>query len=366
MPQGPANPGHGSPPGGTWPAPLNAHAQPNRPGQLNPSGQLNAPVNHRARHGRPGVVEWEPPPPPVRPAKRRRRYPAWLPGLALVTPSLILVGIFVYGFMGWNVRVSFTSWRGLTPVYDFVGLRNYRALWNDERWRTDVSNLVVFTVVFVLGALVLGSIMALLLEKGARGETFFRGAFLFPMAISSIATAIVWRWLLDNGTGTDTAGLNELFSDVGLGFLRSDWHKSDSRWAIAAVALPAGWAALSGYVMALFLAGMRAVPGTFREAARMDGASEFQVFWYVLRPALRPVMFSAVLILIHISLKTFDLIYALDRGNLKIDTPSLYMWFTTFDGGFYDRGATIATVLLIGVALVIGPYVRYALRTERR
>lgn len=320
--------------------------------------------NHHARHNTVGTKEWEPPPPPATP-RRRRRYPRWLPGLALISPSLLLLGIFVYGFIGWNVRVSFTNWRGFDPSYDFVGLDNYAALWRDERWRADVSNILVFTVVFVGGALLLGFTMALLLEKGARGETFYRGVFLFPMAISFIATAIVWRWLLDNGTGEDTAGLNQLFADVGLGFLRSDWHKSDSMWAIAAVALPAGWA-LSGYVMALFLAGMRGVPETFREAARIDGASETQIFWHVLRPALRPVTFSAVLILVHISLKTFDLLYALDQGNLKIDTPSLYMWFTTFDGGFYDRGATIATVLLIGVVLIIGPYVRYVMRSERR
>jgi glucose/mannose transport system permease protein len=136
-------------------------------------------------------------------------------------------------------------------------------------------------------------------------------------------------------------------------------------WAIAAVALPAGWA-LSGYVLALFLAGMRGVNETLRESARLDGASETQIFWHVVRPHLRPVTFSALLIMVHISLKTFDLLYALDQGNLRIDTPSLYMWFTTFDGGFYDRGATIATVLLLGVALVVGPYVWFTLRTERR
>jgi glucose/mannose transport system permease protein len=207
--------------------------------------------------------------------------------------------------------------------------------------------------------------MAMLLDKGVRAEGFFRGVYLFPMAISFIATAIIWRWLLDNGSGADTAGLNKLFADVGLGFLRSDWHKSDSIFAIAAVALPAGWA-LSGYVMALFLAGMRSVPETLRESARLDGASELQVFWHVVRPMLRPITFSVVLIMLHISLKTFDLLYAIDQGNLRIDTPSLYMWFTTFDGGFYDRGATIATVLLLGVALVVGPYVWYSLRTEKR
>jgi len=297
--------------------------------------------------------------------RRARRFDAWAGGLLLVLPSLVAVGIFVYGFLGWNVRVSLTSWRGLTPRYDFVGLHNYVALWNDERWRIDVHNIVVFTVVFVVGALALGFVMALLLEKGIRGENFLRSVYLFPMALSFIATGIVWRWLLDNGQGAESAGINRLLSEVGLGFLRSDWHKSTSGWAVAAVALPAGWAT-SGYVMSLFLAGMRSVPDSMREAARVDGASEVQVFWHVVRPAIRPVVLSAVVILVHVSLKTFDLLYALDQRNLKIDVPSVYMWFTTFDGGFYSRGATIATLLLIGVVLVIGPYIWYAIRRERR
>jgi len=291
----------------------------------------------------------------------RRRRPQWLAGLLLILPSLLAIGLFVYGFIGWNVRVSVTSWRGLTPTYDFVGVRNYLALWGDERWRLDVRNIVIFTTVFVIGSLALGFGMATLLEKGVRGQGFYRSVYLFPMAISFVATAIVWRWLLDNGTGSDTAGINKLLSDVGLGWLRSDWHRSEGGWAIAAVALPAGWA-LSGYVMALFLAGMRNIPNAVREAARIDGATEAQVFWHVTRPMLRPVTVSAIVILLHISLKTFDLLYAIDQRSLKIDTPSLYMWFTTFDGGFYNRGATIATVLLIGIALVVGPYIRSSLR----
>jgi glucose/mannose transport system permease protein len=290
---------------------------------------------------------------------------SWGPAVLLVSPSLLLIGVFVYGFLGWNLRVSFTSWRGLTPTYDFVGLRNYIALWQDERWLIDIRNLVIFTVVFVGGALLLGLAMAVLLEPGLRGEGILRSIFLFPMAISFIATGIVWRWLLDNGTGDSTTGLNQLFASVGLDFLRSDWQRSDSIWAVAAMALPAGWA-LSGYVMTIFLASMRGVPESMREAAGLDGASERQIFWYVTRPAMRPVGLSVVLILVHVSLKTFDLLYSVDQHNLKIDTPSMYMWFTTFDGGFYARGATIATLLLIGVVLVMGPYIWFSLRSERR
>ncbi len=295
-----------------------------------------------------------------------RRIKSWGPGLLLVAPSLLVLLIFVYGFLGWNIRVSFTSWRGLRPTYDNVGFDNYVALASDQRFmQFDVPHIAIFTLVFVIGALAVGFFMAMLLEKGVRGENFFRSVYLFPMAISFIATAIIWRWLMDNGAGASQTGLNKLISGMGWDSFHSDWFRSDSKWAIAAIALPAGWA-LSGYVMSLFLAGLRGVPDELREAARVDGASEPKVFWYVVRPMLLPVLMSAIVILAHISLKTFDLFYAMDQKNLKIDTPALYMWFTTFDGGFYARGAAIATLLLIGVAVVIVPYVWYSVRAERR
>jgi glucose/mannose transport system permease protein len=294
-----------------------------------------------------------------------RRIRAWGPGLVLILPSLIVLAIFVYGFLGWNLRVSLSSWRGLVAAHDFVGLANYAALWDDVRFtRFDVPNIALFTAVFVAGSLVLGFALAALLDRGLPGEQAFRSIYLFPMAISFIATAIIWRWLLDNGGGESTTGINKLLASAGLDW-RSDWFKSDSRWAIAAVALPAGWS-LSGYVMSLFLAGMRGVPDELREAARVDGASEPRVFWHVVRPMLLPVLMSAVVILAHISLKTFDLFYAMDQKNLKIDTPALYMWFTTFDGGFYARGAAIAALLLLGVATVIVPYIWYSVRAERK
>src|SRR5512133_176924 len=171
-----------------------------------------------------------------------RRMKVWGPALLLVAPSLLLLAVFVYGFIAWNIRVSFTSWRGLTPRYDFVGTTNYRALAEDERFKLDVRNVAIFTGVFVGGSLLLGFGMATLLERGVRGEVLFRSIYLFPMAISFIATAIIWRWLLDNGRGEATAGLNRLLMDFGLGSLRSDWFRSYSPWAVSAIALPAGWA----------------------------------------------------------------------------------------------------------------------------
>jgi glucose/mannose transport system permease protein len=289
----------------------------------------------------------------------------WGPGALLLSPSLILLGIFVYGFLGWNLRVSLSDWRGLRPSYDYAGFDNYEHLAHDTRFTDDLENVVVFTLAFVGGTLVIGFVLALLLERGVRGEGLLRGVFLFPMAISFIATAIIWRWLLSNAAGSQETGLNRLFGAVGLDFLANDWFKSDTNWAAAAIALPAAWA-MSGYVMSLFLAGMRGVSDDLREAARVDGANEPRVFWHVVRPMLLPVAVSALVIVTHISFKTFDLMFAMDVESRKIETPALYMWFTTFDGLNFSRGAAIATLLVFGTAVITVPYIVYSVRSERR
>lgn len=293
-----------------------------------------------------------------------RRFRRWGPALLLVSPSLLLIGVFVYGFAGWNAKVSTSTSRNSQISDDYIGTDNYSNLFADERFGLDVRNVLIFTLVFVLGAMITGLLLALLLERGIRFESFFRSSFIFPMALSLIAVGIVWRWLLKGGQ--PVGGLNKLLDGVGLGFLGGDWYQSDSSWAIASIALPAGWA-LSGYIMALFLAGIRGVPDELREAARVDGANEPRVFWHIVRPMLWPVVMSALVILAHISLKTFDLLLAIvPKGDLGLDTPAMYMWYTSFDGGFYGRGATIATLLLAGIALVIVPYIWYSVRSERK
>src|SRR5205823_5121099 len=150
-----------------------------------PSNRRTGPSGARSRAGRPRRD---------REAGRRRRLPLGAPGLRLGTPSLVALGVVVDGALGCHIRLSRTSWRGAANPNpnDNVGLRNYRELMDNERFASiDIRNIVIFTVVFVVGALVVGFFMALLLDKGVRGENFFRSVYLFPMAISFIATAII-------------------------------------------------------------------------------------------------------------------------------------------------------------------------------
>ena len=282
--------------------------------------------------------------------------------VALITPSVLAIAIFVYGFIGWTARVSLSKWKGLLPDYTWVGLENFLGLFKDPRFHIDIRNTLIFTVIFVIGSLIIGLGLAILLDQNIKGEGFFRSLYLFPMAISFIVTGVVWRWLMNPATGSRMSGLNLLFDALGLDFLISRWHTTPY-WGIAFIALPAIWQ-MSGYTMALYLGGLRGIPVELREAAQVDGANEVQIYQFIILPLLRPITLSAMIILGHISLKVFDLIIAVAGKQLPLDVPAIYMWQVTFDGYFFGRGAAIGILLLLSVAVLIVPYLIYTLRSE--
>lgn len=285
------------------------------------------------------------------------------PALALLSPSLIALAVFVYGFIGVNVRISLTDEQGLSGESNFIGVANYVALWSDPRFHIDVWNTAVFSVAFIATSLALGLGLAILLDQKIKAEGFFRSTFLLPMAISFIVTGVVWRWLMNPAEGDRMSGLNLLFDSMGLSFLVNQWHLTPT-WGMLGIALPAVWQ-MSGYTMALFLAGLRSVPEEVKEAARMDGASEFAIYRRVILPMIRPVALSAVVILGHISLKVFDLIIAIAGKQLALDVPAIYMWQTTFDAYNFARGATLATYILISVAVFVIPYLYFTTKKAK-
>ena len=290
--------------------------------------------------------------------KNRRPFIARIGGLLFVLPSIITVVIFVYGLIIWSVNVSLTNQNsGSKKAIEYVGLKNYTDLISDERFTHSLMNLVKFTVVFILGALVTGFIMALLLEKGIKGEGFFRSFYLYPMAISFIAMGTVFNWILNSARDEEAGGLNLALQKIGLGFLQNDWYVGE-KGAMYAMALPAIWQ-MSGYVLALFLAGFRGIPDDLREAARVDGASESQIYRHVLFPQLTPTLLTIIIILGHISMKAFDLIIGINGKSYITQVVAVYMWESTFDSRDYAKGTAIAIVLLIMIAIVVLPYLRY-------
>jgi glucose/mannose transport system permease protein len=294
--------------------------------------------------------------------KKNRVHSPW-GGFFFVLPSIIAMAVFVYGMIGYTLRESLQNrTNSYTEDVKYVGFINYVELWQDPEFTHALSNLLKFTAVFMIGCLLSGLIMSLLLEKGIKGEGFFRSTYLYPMAISFIAMGTSWRWLMDSARDADATGLNYLLQKVGLGALQSDWYTSEAG-SMFAMSLPAIWQ-MSGYVMALFLAGFRGIPDDLREAARVDGASEFKIYRHILFPQLSPTFLTVLIILGHISMKVFDLIFGIATKSYVTKVLAIYMWQVIFDFQNYAKGAAIAIVILLMIAVAVIPYLIYVNKTE--
>lgn len=306
--------------------------------------------------------------------------------VGLIVPSAVLLAVFVYGLIGWTVYVATTRWNDIRPDFSPAGLANFAAIFGNDRFQIDLRNTVVFTVFFVGAALVIGLALANLIDRKLRAESVFRSLFLFPMAISFIVTGVAWKWLLSPSAGFNTLlGLDpatnrwftepgvvslaadgtagRILNDIGLGFLAST--RFGIPIAMLSVVIAAVWQ-MSGFVMALYLAGLRGIPEELREAARVDGASEWQVFRRVVLPLLTPITLSAIIILVHISLKIYDLTVAMTGigPGFATDVPANLMWQTAFRDNNIARAAAIAVVMLAMVAVVIVPYLVWTRRQE--
>ncbi|CQR45942.1 Trehalose transport system permease protein SugA [Paraliobacillus sp. PM-2] len=306
----------------------------------------------------------------IQPKKKKKRVTSdQLLAVGFLLPSFILLLIFVYGFIGWTGWVSLSNWNTLVPDFSFAGLKNYIYLFGDYRFQADLRNTIFFTILFIGLVIVMGLLLSALIDQKIKGETFFRNVFLFPMALSFVVTGVVWQWLLNPSTG-----FNQFLEVFGI---QPKWYTDTTilagfEWgsiefglpvAIIAVVIAAVWQ-MTGFSLAMYLAGLRGIPEELREAARIDGASEFQIYRKVILPMLTPITVSVVIIMAHISLKIFDLIYAMtgSGANFVTDVPGVYMFETTFRGNYYANGSAIAIIMLLLVAVFIVPY----LLTNRR
>ena len=312
--------------------------------------------------------------------------------LLVIAPSILAVAVFVYGLIIWTGYISTVKWDTLRPDYTPVGLANYQSIFANNRFLMDIRNTVVFTIFFIAASLAIGLLLANLIDRRIRGEGIFRSIIVFPMAVSFIVTGVVWRWILSPGQdAAHPQGVNQLFGldptsnrwltdahvvyiqpdspvygvlhDIGLGFITSP--NIGVPIALLSIVLAAVWQ-MSGFVMILYLAGLRAIPEELKEAARVDGATEWRIFRHVVFPLLTPITLSAMIILGHISLKIYDLTVAMSGSGpgFATDTPALFMWQTTFRDGEFGRGAAVAIVMLVIVAFVVVPYLVWNRRQE--
>ena len=327
---------------------------------------------------------------------RRWRLKQGQQSLLLLLPSLIAIGIFVYYFIGNSFFVSISNWRTLKPDMTIREplFQTYAEMFATPRFQADLRNTVVFTVIFLVLTLGIGLGLAVLLDRRVFGSVIFRNVFLFPYALSFVVTGVTWRWIFNPETGINLFfnifGINSLLTRLGVEPLKPGWitdpnilfQVNDALakvWpavgdlqvklgipaAMIPVAIAASWQ-LSGFVMAMYLGGMATISNEVREAARIDGATEWQIYRRVIIPALAPVTVSVAVILLHVSLKIFDLVFTMSGvgPGFATDVPAIFVFETMFKATRYNMASAASIVMLVLVALIIIPYLARSLKED--
>jgi len=287
-------------------------------------------------------------PQPARTA--RERLGEFLPRIVLA-PSFAAVLIFVYGFIIFTGYLSFTDSK-ILPSFDFVGWKNYVRLWSLPNWWIALENLAIFASLYIVICTAIGLGLAILLDQKIRGEGVLRPIYLYPMAISFIVTGTAWKWFLDPGIG-----IERIVHLWGFSNFTFDWIK-DTRMAIYCVVIAAVWQS-SGFVMAMFLAGLRGIDNEIIKAAQIDGATNFKLYKRIIIPMLRPAFLSAFVVLAHLAIKSYDLVIALTNGGpgRATELPATFMYSYTFTRNSMGIGAASAVIMLMMIASVIIPYI---------
>jgi glucose/mannose transport system permease protein len=279
------------------------------------------------------------------------RLPIWL-----LLPSLIASFIYVFGFTLWTLYISLSDSTQL-PSYNFVGFGSYVHLWQNRRWDIAYTNLFLFSAFYVIGAIAIGLLLAILIDQRVRAESTWRTIFLYPLAVSFVVTGTVWKWLY-----SPEAGIQFLMRGLG-------WESfsfaltTDRKYAIYSITITGIWQS-SGFAMALFLAGLRSVDQDLVKAAQIDGAGPFLTYRKVILPVIAPIFLAVTVVMLQFAIKTYDLVVALTRGGPGISTtfPANYVYDLMFQRGQIAEGAAAAIMMVMALAVVLVPYALYMAR----
>ena len=276
----------------------------------------------------------------------------------VISPSFAVILWFVYGFVLWTFYISLTKSKML-PRYEFWGIDQHFRLWSNPRWFIAVENLLIFTVLFVGICILIGILLSILLDQKIRAEGFLRTIYLYPMALSFIVTGTAWKWMLN-----PSMGIEKLFTDWGFTDFTFDWLVNRDM-SIYTIVIAAVWQS-SGFIMALFLAGLRSVDDEIVKAAKIDGASLYSIYITIILPMMRPVFMSSIVILLHISIKSYDLVIALTAGGpgISSDMPAVFMTQMAFHRSEIGLASASAVMMFLTVLAIVVPYLYSELRRQ--
>ena len=227
------------------------------------------------------------------------------------------------------------------------------------RWETALSNLFVFGFLFISISIILGLILAIFLDQRIRTEGVIRTIYLYPMALSLIVTGTAWKWILNPGLG-----LEATVKSLGWVDFSFDWLV-DPEMAIYTVVIAGIWQA-SGFVMALFLAGLRSIDQEVIKAAQIDGIPNWRIYSSVIIPSMTSVFLSSFIVLSHLAIKSFDLVISLTGGGpgYATDLPATFMYTMAFSRGNLGQAASSAMIMMMIVFAIVVPYLYSELRAK--
>jgi len=268
--------------------------------------------------------------------------------LEFILPGLILYAVlFMYPTIS-ALYYSFTNWDGLSPSYQYVGIQNYEKVSKDIIFNKSLTNNIKFMLFVVIVQTVVSLILALQIYKKSKLNVFYRALYFLPTILSSVSVGFIWTFIYDSNLGA----LNKVLSMIGLEGLTQSWLGNPSL-AIFSIAAVQAWAHI-GQMAVLFIAGLQSIPPELKEAAIIDGASTFRVFYHITWPLLAPAAAIVVSYTTIQSFKAFDLVFTMTGGgpNYSTEILSTYVYSSAFLNYSFGKAATASVYFLILIAVI--------------
>lgn len=260
------------------------------------------------------------------------------------------IAIFFYGSIFWTFYMSMTR-STLVPSYEIIGFGQYVKLFANQRWLVSCVNMVIFGVLYIVGTLAFGMLLAVLADRRISAESLFRTIFLYPLAVSLIVTGLSWRWLLDPSNG-----LQALMHSIGWQSFTFDWLVRPDR-ALYTLVIASIWHS-AGLIMVIVLAGLRGIDTDLWKAIRMEGIPLWRAYLQVIFPGMRPVIASCVVLLMSEVIRGYDLVIAMTKGGPGISTEMPAKFAVDFYFARVNLGlASAASIMMLLLSLLLlAPY----------
>ncbi|HVE10261.1 MAG TPA: sugar ABC transporter permease [Paraburkholderia sp.] len=281
-----------------------------------------------------------------RPRRMRWQLAAWV----ALLPMLLTVVFAYLGTMLWTARVSLSNSRTF-PSTDFAGFTQYVRLFHNDRWLVSLQHIAVYGACFIVACLVIGMLLAIFIDQRVAGEGVLRTVFLYPYAMSFVATGLVWQWILNPQLGAQA-----LLHKLGFTHARFDWIV-DQDWVVYTLVIATVWQA-SGLVMSLLLAGLRGIDDELWKAARLDGIPRWRVYVSIVIPMLGPSISTAFVLLFVMVVKLYDAVVAMTQGGpgTASEVPAKFIMDYLFGRANIGLASAASVVMLATVLAILAPF----------